>query len=396
MIAPPTHTHTNYRSEAGSAWQLFNFAEQEATRRGRRLLRVNLDETAVCLHPGRGKGNIFVTKSQARAGVRQRVPKWKRRCYMTHIGIICDDPSLQAVLPQFIVANERTFQARRLPTLARASPRNVTLIRQKSAWSNAALMRRVVRELAVVIARQGGWVALAQVALIFDAATIHIHDSVLRACKAVGFWVVIVPPKTTSVLQPLDVDAFAMYKAVLVALYHEARTRCGSPHGDLDIAEFLPCVYGAIRQVLQGRRWAAAFDRAGFGAHQTALATTLKQRLQITAAAGAPLARPSDDQLRLLFPRRWAVPTALFWSFFDEPTVRVPAALPARAPRDPGAPAETHAAPGPRTRADYRRAAAEVARASGLASEAGVEPAPAAWSERSSRPRRLVDIPALD
>ena len=155
MIAPPTHTHTNYRSEAGSAWQLFNFAEQEATRRGRRLLRVNLDETAVCLHPGRGKGNIFVSKSQARAGVRQRVPKWKRRCYMTHIGIICDDPSLQAVLPQFIVANERTFQARRLPTLARASPRNVTLIRQKSAWSNAALMRRVVRELAVVIARQG-------------------------------------------------------------------------------------------------------------------------------------------------------------------------------------------------------------------------------------------------
>ena len=59
------------------------------------------------------------------------------------------------------------------------------------------------------------WVALAQVALIFDAATIHIHDSVLRACKAVGFWVVIVPPKTTSVLQPLDVDAFAMYKGCL-------------------------------------------------------------------------------------------------------------------------------------------------------------------------------------
>ena len=337
-----------------------------------------------------------MTKSRARAGIRQRLPKWKRRCYMTHVGIICDDSSLQPALPQFIVANERTLQVRRLPALARTAPRNVRLIRQKSAWSSAALMRRVVRELAIAIALHGGWVALAQVVLIFDAAKIHLHESVFRACRAVGFGVVIVPPKTTGVLQPLDVDAYAMYKAILVELYHEARTRCRSPHGELDMDEFLPCVYGAIRQVLQGHRWGAAFDRAGFGVRQSALATTLRQRLQITDAMGAPLTRPSDDQLRLLFPRRWVVPTALFWSLFNGPTERVSAALPARVPRDPGASAEVPAAPAPRTRADHRRAAAEGARASGLASEAGVGHAPVALGERSSFPRRLADIPPLD
>lgn len=337
-----------------------------------------------------------MTKSRARAGIRQRLPKWKRRCYMTHIGIICDDSSLQPALPQFIVANEHTLQVRRLPSLTHAAPRNVKLIRQKSAWNNATLMRRVVRELATAIANHGGWVALAQVVLIFDAAKLHLHESVFRVCRTVGFCVVIVPPKTTDVLQPLDVDAFAMYKAMMAKLYHEARTHCRSPHGDLDIDEFLPCVYGAIRKVLQGRHWGAAFDRTGFGARQSALATALKQRLQTTCAMSAPLTKPNDDQVRLLFPRRWVVPIALVWSLFDEPTARVHAALPARVPRGPGAPTEAPVAPAPRTRADHRRVAAACARASGLVSEADVGASPAVLGERSSFPRRLADIPPLD
>ena len=71
-------------------------------------------------------------------------------------------------------------------------------------------------------------------------------------------------------LQPLDAAAFALYKATLVARYHDARTRCGGPHGDLNIAEFLPCVYETIRRSQQGHCWGrvAAFDRSGFGAHQ--------------------------------------------------------------------------------------------------------------------------------
>jgi len=54
--------HTYIVVQAKAVWQLFNYAENLATMRGRTLLRVNLDETAVCLHPGQGKGAIFVTK----------------------------------------------------------------------------------------------------------------------------------------------------------------------------------------------------------------------------------------------------------------------------------------------------------------------------------------------
>ena len=315
---------------------------------------------------------------------------------MTHIGVICDDSSLQAVLPQFIVANERTLPAKRLHTLARAAPPNVTLIRQKSAWSNAVLMRRVVRVLADTLNRHGGWVARAQVVLIFDAAKIHLHVSVLRACRAVGFGVVIVPPRTTSVLQPLDVAAFALYKATLVARYHEARTRCESPHGDLDAAEFLPCVYEAIRRVLQGHCWGTAFDRTGFGSHQTALSTCLKQRLGITRAPDVLLARPSDSQLRLLFPRRWEVPTALFWSLFEEPVVLARVALPARAPRGLCTPLTAQPSGGPRTRAEHRCAAASSTRASAVLRGPDLEHTPAIIAERSMHHRRLADIPALD
>ena len=51
-----------YAPKATAAWQLFNYAEGEATARGRNLLRVNLDETMVCLYPGRGRGAVFVPK----------------------------------------------------------------------------------------------------------------------------------------------------------------------------------------------------------------------------------------------------------------------------------------------------------------------------------------------
>ena len=299
--------------QAKAVWQLFNYAENLATMRGRTLLRVNLDETAVCLHPGQGKGAIFVTKGSLRAGCGQRVPKWKRRCYMTHIGIVCDRSGVQAALPQFLVANERTLKARSLAALAGACPPNVTLLRQTSAWNNTALTRRVVRAVAAAIARQRESLGDVQVVLFMDCAKIHLHASVLRACKAAGVWLIVIPPHTTGHLQPLDTHVFALFKSWLIHAYQEARTRSRSANGDLDMDEFLPCVYDAIRSVLEGRTWADAFAQDGFGARQSALCESLKRRLGLEQPAHVPVARPSDAQLQVLFPRRWKVPTALYW-----------------------------------------------------------------------------------
>ena len=72
-------------------------------------LRLNLDETSVCLFQGDAKGNVFANKRQHPDGYAQRAPRSKRRSCLTHVGIICDRPDLQPLLPQVIIGNERTF-----------------------------------------------------------------------------------------------------------------------------------------------------------------------------------------------------------------------------------------------------------------------------------------------
>ena len=42
-----------------------------------------------------------------------------------------------------------------------------------------------------------------------------------------------------------------------------------------------------------------------FGSRQSAVCESLKRRLQIQQPVDVPVARPSDDQLCRLFPRRW-------------------------------------------------------------------------------------------
>ena len=99
-------------------------------------LLVNWDETSVRLHyaPGKGyaasravlfdKGDVEVNTSVSRGQMRQ--------C-MTHVGLICDDASLQPLLPQIIIGNEHTLKAEELEALHKLVPDNVRIWRRKSA-----------------------------------------------------------------------------------------------------------------------------------------------------------------------------------------------------------------------------------------------------------------------
>ena len=263
------------------------------------------------------------------------MPKWKRRRYMSHIGVICDREDIQATLPQFVVGNAHTLLARQIAALRRGRPLNVRLIRQKSAWSNGRLTANLVRHIAAALDGRSGRARDVQVLLLLDAAKIHFTLAVLRACKAANFWLVIIPPRLTFLIQPLDTDAFALYKSVLLDAYQEARSRSANADGDLSMAEFLPCIDGAIQSVLEGRPWAAAFDRDGFGAGQRALGDRVKTRLQLGGAVAVPSSRPSDVQVRRCFPRNSRPDFDLLWSLFDEAVAAPPSHVAAR-PVDPG------------------------------------------------------------
>ena len=178
----------------------------------------------------------------------QRVSRSKRGCCLTHIGLICDRPDVQAVLPQVIVGSGATFKAGGVAMPKSACPGNVRLVRQRSAWNNELLVAMVIRMLALALRPYFGEF---QPLLLLDAVRLHTARAVLAACATCRIWPVIVPAKTTWLLQ-LDTHAFQQYKVYLRRAYQEARIKAG--RSDLETSEFLACLYDTIRHVLRGRR----------------------------------------------------------------------------------------------------------------------------------------------
>ena len=324
------------RDKATAAWQWWNYLETR-TPPGTSLLRINLDETAVCLHQGGRSGNIFVTK-QSRAGLVESATLGQRRTYLTHVAFICDRTDLQPRLPQILIGNEATLPLHALPALRAMCPPNVFLIRQKSSWNNNTLCANIIGRLKRALAPHA---AGCQLVLILDTVKLHSADAVLHACRRWDVWPLFCPAKLTWLLQPLDTHAFGLYKHVLGAAYQRAQARAAD--GRVAIAEFLPCVFAAIRVALQGRRWGGAFDSNGFGQLQAQVAPRVLMQLELDNVGHVPSAQPTEEQLRLCFPRRSRVRSALVWRPVLGPPAARAKASPAAAAK--AAPALAKAAP---------------------------------------------------
>ena len=358
-----------FSHQAMAAWRWYNYVSGQVPP-GKQVLRLNLDETSVCLFQGGGRGNVFVSSKRR---LTQHAPRSVRRCCLTHVGVICDQTDIQPLLPQVIIGNEATFQARAVAALRRACPPNVTLLRQKSAWNNNAVCAWIVRRIGRALAPYSGRY---QPVLLMDACKCHLPRNVLLACHQVGIWVVIVPALLTWLIQPLDTHGFQRYKAHLQEKYQEARIRGGG--GVLSIADFLPCVYSAVRNVLQGTRWSAAFTDDGFGDHPAGISSRVLVKFNDADRPSAPLSRPTDEELALCFPRRARVPVALLWRAFDVPRpppgppgLRAPHARAAAAPSCAWGPVPAGGALAatrePRTRGEHRAAASSGAASSSSA-----------------------------
>ena len=173
-----------------------------------------------------------------------------------HIGLICDRPDAQPVLPQVFIGNEATFPEREMGGLCADCPPNVILIRQKSAWNNAGVLRRILRLLASALRerRKAHWrppMLRLQPVRILDASLAHIQPSVAQSCYALGIWAIVAPARLTWLLQPLDAGAFQKYKQCFGAAHQRARLQTAD--GTLSVAQFLEVFFDAIRRVLQGR-----------------------------------------------------------------------------------------------------------------------------------------------
>ena len=282
------------------------------------MLSLNLDETSVCLFQGNVAGNVLLSKKRARS-LGQSVPRAKRRCCMTHVGLICNRSDIQPQLPQVFIINERTVPARDMAALRAACPSNVHLVRQKSAWTNAFLTAWVVRLIGIALAP---FRTTLQPILLMDSLRAHWHPFVLAACRGAQIWPLCVPASMTWLMQPLDTHVFLKYKTHLRQIYQDARG--DAEVSDLDFAAFMRCVYQTIRSVLQGYKWAGAFRGVGFGNAQSDVERFVRRNLGMLEA---PLAlssvRPSDAEISTCFDARYRPHFADLWRTLVPPVAAV-------------------------------------------------------------------------
>ena len=295
--------------EASAAWKWYNHLENAFAPKP--LLRINVDESSICLHQSGGKGTVFAPRDTT-----QRVNQTKKRQSFTLVSFVCDQFELQAIMPQVVICNERTLPARMENRVRKSLPPRMQLIRKVSAWNDSITFARIVRDLGN---RLKDHRAHLQPVLLLDSCKLHLHRKLWHAYAAAGIAVVIIPPLTTFLLQPLDSDpyGFNMLKSLLQKECQDKIVRSGS--AVIDFENMLLCLWRAVGDSLDKRHWSDVFDRLGFGKKQERIGNAIKRLLPMGALAPMGNARPALEELKLCFPRRAVIDERLVWKLFDNP-----------------------------------------------------------------------------
>ena len=298
-------------------WQWHNYFEAN-TPPGKKLLRMNLDETALCLHQNDKKGNIFLCKGH---DAMQKVSLAVRRCYITHVALVCDDPVVQASLPQIVICNERTLTVAMHAELQERLGDNFVLLRGRSAWVNGDLS---VQILGLIAKALEAFLDTHQPLLMLDAFRAHIVPKVFFAGARYRLWLLVVPAGMTWLLQVLDTHIFRAYKTCLRNAYQLHCIRRGWDAHSLTL--LLDSVRDATAAVINGEDWSSAFARNGFGQSQSEVRPRIWKFLKLNAATKISMTRPTESQVRVCFPRKAKVTYKAIWRTLDAPAVVVPKA----------------------------------------------------------------------
>ena len=190
--------------KATAVWQWFHFLQSQVPP-GRRVLRLNLDETSVRfwyeprLGLRRRRGQI------PRTGFARKASRAQLRKGFSHIAVICDDTSLQPHLPQVLLVNEHTVSAELKKRWTSLPGCNAKLWRRECAWIDNTFFARIIGELGKVLRARAGD---RQAIFLLHTHKCHFSRSALAACREDDISPVIIATLMTSLLQPLDAQVF--------------------------------------------------------------------------------------------------------------------------------------------------------------------------------------------
>ena len=229
----------------------------------KKILRLNLDESSVKLFMPYGRGHIVRLGGRAKRRVKQPASRKDMRLCVTFVGIICDDPSIQPLIPQIILGSERALTKRLLTEVRPRLRKNVCLLRARNGWMTAHLMAKLMSLLG---AKLKALLDEYQPILLMDAFSAHISPMVFRAAARAQIWVVVIPAKMTGLVQPLDTHVFYKFKMYLRQKFMESATQSAS--GRVPVENVIMATNDAVRYILQKYDWSKAFEENGFRLHE--------------------------------------------------------------------------------------------------------------------------------
>ena len=261
-------------------------------------LLLNLDETAVPLEFTHSRGNVIVKESGRKLKnlPRQMVNRAAIRCFFTHVAIISDEPSVQALLPQVLFVAGKHLSWKNWTELQASLPHNVFLRRQLSGWSNTEQHKEILKILKLSLQPV---LETYQPILSFDAAPLHLHADVIELLGELDMWWLMVPKKLTWLLQPLDTHGFSRYKRFLRSRWLD---RIVAMQGRRNIKDAVHNVIDAIRTVLEGNSWKVAFEANGLAETTGSVSKYIRDQLEWPVLPAIDPGPPLEHELREAWP----------------------------------------------------------------------------------------------
>ena len=267
------------RNKAAAAWTWSNFLESRSLA-GKRVVRVNMDETAVKFWQEGGAGYVQVPGGMNKAEFLEteaKVSLSKKRMVCSLLGFISDDEETQRLLPQVLVVNKKSLAEAATREVQASLQGSTTLFLKRcdSAWVSVDLMVEVIQLVGRCLEPVK---PLAHILLLLDCAPMHTTQRVAAAAARAGFLLHFVPTLMTSVLQPLDVYVFAQFKNIFRDYYEELAM--ASATGEVSIKDVVDISVKAATAVLSRSPWRHAFPGCGSGHDHQNIGRRASRRFQ--------------------------------------------------------------------------------------------------------------------
>ena len=244
-----------------ACWQWHNYLVN-ACPVGKTTLTINIDETYVNFFQGIYKGNLAVATQDLPPDappLMQHATRSQLRSGLTHVGVICDVPVVQPLLPQILIAPKNVLTVRDLAGVRAAMPEPIYVVHKKSKWANVKILVWLMQMIHWSLRHVR---SLYNVVIMLDVLVVHFTPELLQCMDTLSFKYMYVPARLTWLIQPCDTHCFALYKRFLKL--RVLRYRARNPFSTVPaVPVWFRFIADTIVNLMNQRSWVTAFRENG-------------------------------------------------------------------------------------------------------------------------------------